>query len=83
MYNRIKKFMPTGIMAVGFAIFSILYFTGIAYSQSSFRYETFILSEHLCETAYYVFAECLIGAIVFKLCLKKEKSGDHDFEQKS
>ena len=73
MFKQIKKFMPTGILAVGFLIYIILNFIKLPLMNGIFRYESLLLAEQLGETASAVFAECLIAALLFKFCLIRKK----------
>ena len=82
MYNRIKKRMPTGILAVGSGVSAVLLIFARLTGGNTFSYESFIMAEYLSEAAIIIFTECLIAAIIFKIFLKKEKFSDRDFGQK-
>ena len=74
MFNKIKKNMPTGIIAVGFIIFSLLITLSNMTISGELSYNSLIISEYINEIALVVLFECLATAIAFKICLKKEKS---------
>ena len=82
MYNRIKKHMPTGMLAVGICLSALLMILAHFADKGSFSYKSFIMVEYLREAAAVIFTECLIASIIFRIFLKKEKSSDRDFEQK-
>ncbi len=82
MYNRIKKSMPTGIMAVGFIISAILMIMSYVNSSGSFSYESFIMTEYLREATAVIFTECTVASILFRIYLRKEQSSSHDSQQK-
>lgn len=82
MFNKLKKNMPTGIAAVGFIVFSLLTTLSNMALSGEFSYDSLIMSEYINEIALVVLFECLATAVAFKICLKKEKSADHDFQQK-
>lgn len=82
MYNKFKKNMPTVIISAGFIIFLILCFFVNLYEKMPSDYSSFVMAEQLLITAITILTECLIGGLVFKILLKKEKSSDRDFEQK-
>lgn len=81
MFEKIKKNMPTGIMTVGFIISGILLVISHLTGQGTFSYESFIIGEYMREAAMVTIAECIAGAIAFKILLKKEKSSDRGFPQ--
>ena len=79
MFEKIKKNMPTCIMAVGLILFCI--FT-LASRFAGHGYEALIIREYMLETAFVVLSECVASSIAFKILLKKEKSADRGFGQK-
>ena len=81
MFNRIKRFVPTGILTVGTLIFCIL-FSVRAELLSASDYGSLVLAEQIRETMVAVIVECAVGSILFKLSLRKGKSEDRDSGQK-
>ena len=79
MFEKIKKNMPTCIMAVGLILFFILTFASRFLGQG---YEGLITREYMLETAFVLLSECVASSIAFKILLKKEKFADRDFWQK-
>ena len=79
MFEKIKKNMPTCIMAVGLILFCILTFASRFLGQG---YEALITREYMLETAFVLLSECVASSIAFKILLKKEKFADRDFWQK-
>lgn len=82
MFNKIKKNMPTGIITVGFIIYLMLTLISEMTFSGEFSYHSLIMSEYFKEVSILVLFECIIGGIIFKIFLKKEKSLDHDSQQK-
>ena len=82
MFNRIKKIMPTGILAVGLLVFCLLFLLDSRLEARPFSYDSFLISEHIREISVAVLVECVVGAALFRLSVKKEKSGDRDSGQK-
>lgn len=74
MYNKIKKYMPAGITAVGIIIFYLLSALSKTMLSGEFSYNSLILSEYINEISLVVLFECLASAVAFKICLRKEKS---------
>lgn len=77
MFNKIKKNMPTGIIAVGFIIFSFLTALSNAAVSGEFSYYSLIMSEYINEIALVVLFECLATAVAFKICLRLREDRPH------
>lgn len=82
MFNRIKKIMPTGILAVGLLVFCLLLLFLSRLESLPFSYDSFLLSEQVREISIAVLVECVVGAALFSFSVKKEKSEDRDSGQK-
>lgn len=74
MFNKLKKNMPAGIVAVGFVIFYLLNGFSDRILSGDFSYDCLVMAEYATEISLVVLFECLASAFAFRLCLKKEKS---------
>ncbi len=82
MHSKMKKYMPTGIAAVGFVVSLGLIISSALLGKKEWSYELYIIRKCLFESGVLVFAECFAASIIFRLLLKKEKHEDRDFRQK-
>ncbi len=82
MHFKIKKYMPTGIAAVGFVLSLVLIVSSVLLGKKEWSYELYIIRKCLFESGVLVFAECFAASIIFRLLLRKEKHEDRDSRRK-